>query len=120
MLQPIPFSSLFKVLQSKEIAAGSSAVVFIGKIPKTHIGFLEKVGTSDWLEDTWFIWQIDNVVVEKVERVIGFINSPAYYNPPLVVKDEIRWTGYNDSDTDHYFEVLNDGLAYPKGYRFKR
>jgi len=110
----IPFSQFGKIHQYKTVGAGKSARVFYLKIPNSCVGFLNQIG-NNWFDNTYYVWKIDGAVVEnKIERMIGEINSPKEFEPPFLVVDKIEFFAYNNDTTSHTFEVLCDGVAYLK------
>ena len=103
----ISLSTLTNPHQYKLVKAGESAVVFEFIIPKDHIAFIDQVANS-WYPNTYLTWVVDSEE-ETVEREIGSISEPKRYDPPIVVRNYIRWIAYNVDNQDHYFEVICDG-----------
>lgn len=113
----IPFSP-YKIHQHKTIPAGGSGVVYEYDV-KPYVAFIYYVGCK-WFPNTYYIWEIDNVRrEERIERTIGNasapVSEPLRLEKPIVVREKIRWTAYNNDASDHVFEVLNDGVLYPQG-----
>lgn len=102
-----PLDRIAPTHQVKLIKAKSSGIVFEIIMPKSCIGFIEQVANS-WYPNTILHFIVDNET-EVVKREIAPINIPKHYDPPIVVKNFIRWIAYNNSEEDHYFEVLCDG-----------
>ena len=112
----VPFSSI-KIYQYKKIQAGRHGVVCEYKVAP-FVAFIYYIGCN-WFADTYYLWEIDGLPKERIERIIGNSSSPTSeplrLEKPIVARDKIKWTAYNDSSTDHFFEVLNDGVLYPPG-----
>lgn len=102
-----PLSRLGNTHQVKLVKAKSSEVVFEIILPKSCIAFIDQVANS-WYPNSVIHFTVDDET-EIVKREIAPINQPKHYDPPIVVKNFIRWVAYNNSDEDHYFEVLCDG-----------
>lgn len=111
----IPFSSRGTIHQYMEIAAGASDTVFLYQIPAEYYGFLSDLGVL-WPENAncYFAWLIDGEELELVDRAIAKISDPKEFDPPYLVKDCIKFTGYNQSSSPQVFGVLADGLLYKK------
>jgi hypothetical protein len=106
----ISFSRVINPHQHKLVKSKSSDVVFEFKIPKGHVGFINKVANS-WYPNTYLEFIVDWEVV-KVEREIAPINKPEEFDPPILVRNFVRWVAYNNDTSDHYFEVFCDGVLY--------
>jgi len=102
-----PLDRIAPTHQYKLVKAKSSDIVFEIIIPRDCIGFIEQVANS-WYPDTVLHFIVDDEA-EIVKREIAPINSPKHYDPPIVVKNFIRWVAYNNSEEDHVFEVVCDG-----------
>ena len=111
----IPFNLRGTVHQYKKVAANSSDTVFLYEIPDEYIGFLSDLGVL-WPEnaDCYLAWIIDGVELELVDRPIAKIGEPKKLDPPYLVKDYIKFVGYNQSPSPQVFGVLADGLLYKK------
>lgn len=111
----IPFNLRGTIHQYMEVPAGDSATVFLYEIPDDYVGFLSELGVL-WPEnsDCYFAWIIDGVELESIDRYIGKISDPKKLDPPYVVKDYIKFVGYNESSSPQVFGVAIDGLLYKK------
>lgn len=111
----IPFSLRGSVHQYNEIVANSSDTVFLYKIPDEYVGFLSELGVL-WPEnaDCYFAWIIDGIELELVDRAIAKISEPKKFELPYLVKDYIKFIGYNESSSPQVFGVLADGILYKK------
>jgi len=96
--------------QYATVPAGASAVVYVYPIPWGFTGFIDQVANS-WYPNTYLLW-FAPTLVEKVQRVIGQIDAPKHYDPPIVAESEIRWVAYNNDIVDHVFQILCDGVLY--------
>lgn len=115
----IPFNLRGTIHQYMEIAANSSDTVFLYEIPTQYVGFLSDLGVL-WPEnsDCYFAWIIDGVELELVDRAVAKISEPKEFDPPYLVKDHIKFIGYNQSSSPQVFGVLADGLLYKKETAF--
>ncbi|GAI41136.1 unnamed protein product [marine sediment metagenome] len=109
--------SPYKIYQYKTIQAGKSGVVYEYDV-KPYVAFIHYVGCQ-WFANTYYVWEIDNVRRERrIERTIGNatapMSEPLRLEKPIVAREKIRWTAYNNDAVDHVFEVLNDGVLYPQ------
>lgn len=98
--------------QYKLVKAGTHDTVYLYRIPLDFTAFIDQVANS-WFPNTHIDW-FAPTLVERVERVIGQIDLPKHYDPPLVAQAEIRWVAYNDDSKDHVFQVLCDGTLYQR------
>jgi len=110
----IPFSPT-KIHQWKTIKAGKSGVVYNYDV-RPYVAFIHYVGCK-WFANTYYLWEIDGVHKEWVERIIGNVDAPTSeplrLEKPLVARKKIVWRAYNEDTADHVFEVLCDGILYP-------
>lgn len=110
----IPFSPP-KIHQYKTIAAGKSEVVYEYD-PRPYVAFIYYIGCK-WFTNTYYLWEIDKVFKEKVERTIGNVNAPTSeplrLSKPLIAQEGIVWRAFNNDSVAHVFEVLCDGILYP-------
>ena len=106
--------------QTAEIGPGEHSTVYKKKIPHDSVAFINKVGNNIPIDGkvTYYIWQIGTERVGKkpIRRVIGEINDPYEYEPPILVEGgkTIEWIGVNDDDEAHTFEVVCDGILYKR------
>lgn len=96
---------------SQTIAAGSNAKLYELLIPRGHIAFITDFANTLQNSDCYMRWDIDGAPTTeaKINYVIGAIDEPRKYNPPLRVTKKLIVYGYNDGSTDEVFEVLVDG-----------
>ena len=72
------------------------------------MAFINKISV-DWFAACYWEWKVDGRLVDRIERTIS-ISEPDEYNPPIVAKHWIKWTYFNESDTDRRVGVLCDGV----------
>jgi len=96
-----------------DVASGGSATVFDLDIPAGGVGFITAVG-NNYFNGVQWSWYIDDALVEPdpIERQLGFVNMPKKYEPPLVVKNNIRVTVYNGASETASLEWLCNGYIY--------
>lgn len=105
------------IIQTKTVKAGDHGVVYNYDIPRGFIGFITSYACY-WYANTYVDFEIDGRRKEKVERIIGALDStsplscPVQLKKPYIAYKNIRWTAYNNSDADKDFEVLCDGELY--------
>ena len=115
----IPFVGAADIHQYMTITASNSATFFSFKIPYNYIGFMSHLYCV-WYANTYIEFYIDNIFIEKIERVIGEVYAPFEYKPPFLVKKEIKLIGYNNDSASHTFEAVIDGLAFPEALARRR
>ena len=100
------------VLQSKTIAAGGRDTVYIFRVPKGDAAFIESVACVLPEENCFYKWDIDGEPVEEgnVDYSIASIDVPKRFDPPIVVKNWVRFIGVNNSSVSQRFDVLCDGF----------
>jgi len=113
----IPFHPA-RIHQGKVIKAGEHGVVYeYVVLPRTYVAFIHYVGCK-WFPNTYYLWEIDGIPKEKVERAIGDsedpVSEPLRLPRPVIAREKIRWVAYNNDTVDHAFEVLCDGVLYPR------
>lgn len=105
------------VYQRKTIPAGESAKIYEYETGN-NVAFVYHVGCQ-YYANVQYRWYMDGVLKENIERTIGNPNSPMseplQLVKPYIAEKRIIWRGINKSDSDHVFEVLCDGILYPKG-----
>ena len=101
--------NFFKPYQYATIAAGASGIIFSLKVPAGHKAYIQRTG-NNWFQNTYFEWKVDGEIIEKVERMIAPVPAAKPESPPIVAVDSIEWIAYNNSDSQHTFEVLQDGI----------
>ena len=109
----IPFSVFYNPYRYKEVEPGKSAVIYQFKLPPEYVGFIYDLWVT-WYHNTYLNWEIDNGLVEKIEREIGSLSKPKLFDPPYFVRDLIKFTAYNNDTEDYRFRVLCDGLLIGK------
>jgi len=111
--QGVPFDRS-KLFMRKTLDAGESGTVYDYRI-WGKVGFINYVGCS-WFPKTHYIWTIDNVQREKVERVYGNpiapMSEPYRLSTPLRFTQNIRWVAFNDDTEAHVFDVYHDGILH--------
>lgn len=105
----IPFSVYGSPYQYKKVEAGKSGVVYEYKLPSDYVGFIYDLALS-WYPQTYLGWEIDNEMIEQIERKFGEFKRPRLFNPPYFVENQIKFTAYNNSSSPQTFRVLCDGL----------
>lgn len=110
----VPIGVKFSLVRTTlTIGPGQSGIVYDFSIPKGWVGFIERVGNENF-EDCYYIWTVDGKQIGgKIDYVLGHINAPLEYDPPIIVKRQILWVGYNDGQNTEVFEVLTDGIIFP-------
>lgn len=109
----IPFSVHGSPYQYKKVEAGKSAVVYQYDLPSGYVGFMYDLALTRF-PNTYLGWEIDNDMVEQLERNIGEFKKPKLFDPPYFVEKQIKFTAYNNDTKTHRFEVLCDGLLVRK------
>lgn len=109
----IPFSVYGSPYQYKKVEAGQSAVVYEYKLPSDYVGFIYDLALS-WYPKTYLGWEIDNEMIEQIERKIGEFKRPRLFDPPYFVENLIKFTAYNNGTEAHQFEILCDGILIRK------
>lgn len=109
----IPFSVYGSPYQYKKVEAGKSAVVYQYDLPSGYVGFMYDLALS-WYPRTYLGWEIDNEMIEQIERSIGTFERPKLFDPPYFVENQIKFTAYNNRTKAIRFEVLCDGLLVRK------
>ena len=109
----IPFSVYGSPYQYKKVEAGASAVVYLYNVPSDWVGFLYDLALS-WYPKTYLGWEIDNEMIEQIERKFGEFKRPKLFDPPYFVEDQIKFTAYNNGLSTHKFWVLCDGILIGK------
>ncbi len=96
---------------SQTIGAGSNAKLYELHVPRGHVAFITDFANTLQNSDCYMKWDIDGepVTEANINYVIGAIDKPKKYAPPLVVKKKMIVYGYNDGATEEIFEVLADG-----------
>jgi len=88
----IPFTPA-KIHQYKTIKAGKSGVVYNYDV-RPYVAFIHYVGCK-WFPNTYYVWEIDGVHKETVERTIGNvrapISEPLRLKKPLIVRGKVVW-----------------------------
>jgi len=107
-----PMTRMFKrdlQYQCATIPAGGSGRVYYLTNPQPDLlmGIIIQVANS-YFDDCYFEWFVDHLP-KKVEYQIGEIHNPKHYKPGIPFEREIEWIAYNNSDTEHVFEVICDG-----------
>jgi len=115
----IPFVEAGDIHQYKTVGIGASDTIFSFAIPYNYIGFLSHLYCA-YFSNCYVEWYIDNIFIEKIERIIGDIESPFEFEPPFLVKKEIKLIGYNNDSSGHTFEAIIDGLAFPEALARRR
>ena len=115
----IPFVEAGDIHQYKPIGIGASDTFFSFTIPYNYIGFLSHLYCA-YFSNSYVEWYIDNIFIEKIERIIGEIYNPFEFKPPFLVKKEIKLIGYNNDSSNHIFEAIIDGLAFPEALARRR
>jgi len=101
--------NFFKPYQFATVAAGESGTVFLLKVPSGHRAYIQRTA-NNWFQNTYLNWKVDGELVEKVERMIAPTPAPKPESPPIIAVDSIEWIAFNNSDSSHTFEVLQDGI----------
>lgn len=96
-----------------EIKPGASGVIYEFELPPEFVGFIYKLASA-WYANTYIDWEIDGNLIERLKRKIGDIKDPEVFNPPIFVREKIKFTAYNDDSASHSFWVLCDGLLRRK------
>lgn len=101
-----PLSRIGNTYQGKIVNAKTMETVFEIIIPHDAIVFIDKIANS-WYPNTIIYFIVDGES-EIIKQEIP-LNNPRVYDPPIVARNFIRFVAYNNSEEDHYFEVLCDG-----------
>ncbi len=101
--------NFFKPYQYAAVAAGESGTIFSLKVPSGCKAYIQRTG-NNWFQNTYFEWRVDGELVEKVERMIAPVPAPKPESPPIKAVEKIEWIAFNNSDSSHTFEVLQDGI----------
>ncbi|MBA7491908.1 hypothetical protein ES702_02456 [subsurface metagenome] len=109
----IPFSVHGSPYQYKKVEAGKSAVVYKYDLPSVYVGFMYDLALS-WYPKTYLGWEIDNHMVEHIEREIGEFKRPKLFDPPYFFEKQIKFTAYNNSKSAQTFRILCDGILIRK------
>lgn len=109
----IPFSVHGSPYQYRKVEAGKSAVVYEYKLPSDYVGFIYDLALNRYAK-TYLGWEIDNSMVEQIERPIGEFKKPKIFDPPYFVEKQIKFTAYNNDSKARVFEVLCDGILIRK------
>ena len=110
----IPFSQFTNIHQSATINAGVEGRVFYFQIPKSMVGFMNKIG-NNYFTGTILKLFIDGELIEdNIKRIIAMIDQPQEYNPPYLVKNSIEVRCTNNDTSAHTLEVLVDGVLIQK------
>ena len=89
-------------------------LVYIQRMNGGYVGFIDRITVTrgdDGLlgsQDTYVDFIIDGTLKERVKREIS-LNNPDIFNPPLLVKEEVIFYGYNGDTVKHFLEVVVDG-----------
>lgn len=99
--------------QYKDIGAGKSGRVFELKIPGDVTGGIITHIANNWFPNTYWEFEVDfeKVYESKVERKIAPVTEPKQVR--ILVREKIEARAYNDSTSDHTFEMLCDGYYIP-------
>ena len=109
---PKPLAYYYKPHQYETVPAGEHVVIYSFNVPPEHVLHIEQVA-NNWFEDTYIEWEVDRVLMEKIERFLASINSPVdIRHRYIIAKDKVQWTAYNNSTEDIISEVVCDGTIY--------
>lgn len=108
-----PMRRMFKreqQYQTKIVPAGGSDTVYIllNPQPEILVGIITQVGNG-WTEGTYLEWFTD-YEPKRVDYVIGAVHEPKHYERGIPFHEEVKWIGYNNTNSDYAFEVLCDGF----------
>jgi len=118
-MTPIPFKQIGDVYQYLEIEAGKSGTVFSLELPVGYVGFITEMYIN-WFPNTTVELRLDNFTEMSLTRVIGEIEKPLRYEPPVIVHRKIEVVATNNSSSTHFFEALINGFAYDLAYELRR
>lgn len=98
--------------QTKTIAAGGKETVYLFRVPKSAVAFIEEVACVIPDADCYYKWDVDGEPVEEgnIGYAIGSIDKPKRYNPPIVFRNWVKFIGVNNSGSSQVFDVLCDGF----------
>lgn len=95
------------------LGPGQSGTVYDLRVPPGWVAFVERVANV-YYEDTWYEFRVDGKQVGgKIDYVLGHINDPLVYDPPILARKQVLWVGHNGGDETQVFEVLTDGIMFP-------
>ena len=92
---------------------GETKTIYELNIPAGGVGFINAVGNNYYSGVKWY-WYIDDALVEPdpIQRQLGFVNMPKKFEPPFVVKNNIRVEAYNGAGESANLEWLCNGYIY--------
>jgi len=96
-----PFSKIGK----EKIGEGEEKVILHFDVPAGCVAFLYKIGVD--LNVEWE-WIIDD---ERVKDELGSINTPAFYNPPYLIRKYIELKAKNSGE-EKIVNAFCEGLVY--------
>ena len=111
----IPFGAQV-AYQFALVPAGQTVVLYrFGNWGFDFRAFIERIGLGPYClpwgpDGIQFMWEIDGETVEVFNYQIAEIKNPKQFFDYYVAKVEIIWRVVNNSDDDHYCEVLCDGM----------
>lgn len=110
--EAVPLGTLYNPHQYDSVSAGQKKTIFYFKVPSGMVLFVKQVANT-WDNNTYWLFEIDGErVYPKIERVIAELDEPKEYDPPFLVKGNVKWTFYNNSSSTVSAEVLCDGILY--------
>jgi len=107
-----PLSSFTRTYQSKVIDPGKREVVWRYVVPANYYLFVEKIYIF-WIPGFKNYLYIDNVLEKELNYQVGSPEAPERYDPPILVKGELRIETYNGSGRKMMGEALIDGYLVP-------
>lgn len=120
-VNPVPMSEFTDPQQFEIIPIGERRLVWKSSFPKSMLAFIDTMASNIFDGTRWEIY-IDGSLMEKntTQRRIGSIDSPHKFPIPIIVHSNIKiYATNNDSQYDHEFEFLVDGILISRG-DFKR
>ncbi len=103
-----------QVYQYKTVASKGKDTVFLLRNPEPErlVGLILKVA-NNWFSDTHLEWAYNGTAM-KIEHAMAAVDSPKTFERGIPCGKEIKWTAYNNSDSEHTFWVLCDGFFVSK------
>ena len=109
---PRTLAYYYRPHQYATVAPGETKIIYDFNVPSNHVFHILQVGNT-YFFNTYSIWRVDGVNLERVERIISDINSPLQIGDrQLYAFQNVRWITHNDSDESIISNVLIDGKIY--------
>lgn len=109
-----PFIPFERPHRWETCAAQSNVIVFQVFVPRGQVAFIESIGNNLYENTEWEL-RIDNTVWSgrRIERVLGFINTPYIFNPHLLARKRIEMEAFNYNAESVEFECVINGFFGP-------